>query len=171
MKKKFIILFLLITVSISANGLSEVKAFFNKDCEAALISEIGKAKKSIYIAVFSFTRFNIANALNKAAAKGATVKILWDKKQLESSEYGSKILEILKKGKVEVILIDKESKMHHKFMVIDKETVTTGSYNFTTSASKYNDENLVIFQDKKIAEKFLKAWEGISLEHKKSTKN
>ncbi|MCM8524901.1 MAG: phospholipase D-like domain-containing protein [Lentisphaeraceae bacterium] len=170
MNKKFIILFLTILISFYSSLSAEVKAFFNKDCEAALIAEIGRAKKSIHVAVYSFTRFNIANALSKAKSKGVDVKILWDKTQLESSEYGSKIFEILKGGNVEVSVIDKKSKMHHKFAVIDSNTVITGSFNFTTSAAKFNDENLVVFENKKAAEKFLKAWEAIFLEHKKSGK-
>ena len=171
MKKKFIIILFFSLSLLSTCIQAEVKAYFNKDCEAALIAEIGKAKKSIDIAIFSFTRFNIATGLLKAASKGVRIKILWDKTQLDSSEYGAKILSMLKKENIEVFLIDKRSKMHHKFAIVDGDTILTGSYNFTTSASKYNDENLIIFQDKKIAEKFLKAWEGILLEHKKSIKN
>ena len=34
--------------------------------------------------------------------------------------------------------------LHHKVIVIDARTVLTGSYNFTGSAEKDNDENLVI---------------------------
>ena len=41
--------------------------------------------------------------------------------------------------------------MHHKVIIIDNEVVITGSYNFTVSAEKTNDENVVIFFDKKIA--------------------
>jgi phosphatidylserine/phosphatidylglycerophosphate/cardiolipin synthase-like enzyme len=33
--------------------------------------------------------------------------------------------------------------LHHKVIIIDARTVITGSYNFTGSAEKYNDENLV----------------------------
>lgn len=171
MKKKFISLFFLGLIIGMANLSSEIKAFFNKDCEAALIKEISKAKKSLNIAVYSFTRFNIANAIVKSSKSGVKVKLLWDKTQLDSSEYGPKILEILKGSEIEIVLIDKKSKMHHKFAIVDGETVITGSFNFTTSAAKYNDENLVVFQDKAVAEKFLKAWERIFLEHKKSIKN
>ena len=167
MKKKCIIAFTLFCFLTLSSTAAEIKAYFNEDCEKALIEEISKAKKSIKVAVYSFTRFNIANALSKAAKRGVEVKILWDKSQLDASEYGPKILEIVKKNKVEVLLIEKESKMHHKFAVIDQELVVTGSFNFTTSASKYNDENLVILKDAKTAEKFLKAWEGIFQKHKK----
>jgi phosphatidylserine/phosphatidylglycerophosphate/cardiolipin synthase-like enzyme len=34
--------------------------------------------------------------------------------------------------------------MHDKFMIVDKKIVATGSYNWTTNATDYNDENLII---------------------------
>ena len=167
MKKKCIIA-LLLSYLISFQTLGQdIKAYFNADCEKALIDEISKSKKSIKIAIYSFTRFNIANSLSRAAKRGVDVKIIWDKSQLDASEYGPKILQIVQKNKIEVVLVEKKSKMHHKFAVIDKETVVTGSFNFTTSASKYNDENMIIFKDAKTAEKFLKAWEEIFLKNKK----
>lgn len=167
MKKKCILaIFLLYLFAVQAMT-QEIKAFFNADCEKALTEEISKAKKSIRVAIYSFTRFNIANALSKAAKNGVDVKVIMDKSQIEASEYGPKILEIIQKSKIEVLLIEKESQMHHKFVVIDKETVATGSFNFTTSAAKFNDENLVIIKDAQTAEKFLKAWEGIFQKNKK----
>ena len=167
MNKKCIIAFL--TFSIFAFNISaeEIKVFFNKDCEKALIEEIASAQKSIHVAIYSFTRFNIANALARAAKKGVEVKVIWDKSQLNSSEYGPKIFEILKSGKVQVHLSDKKSKMHHKFTIIDSQKVINGSFNYTTSATNFNDENLVVFKNAKAAEKFLKAWEGILLQLKK----
>jgi len=166
MKKKCIIAFLFLCFLCFQVSAQNIKAYFNEDCEKALIEEISKAKKSIRVAIYSFTRFSIANALTKASKKGVEVKIIWDKSQLDASDYGPKIFEIIKKNKIEVILVDKKSKMHHKFAVIDKEIVMTGSFNFTTSGAKYNDENLVIFKDAKTAEKFLKAWEEIFLKQK-----
>jgi phosphatidylserine/phosphatidylglycerophosphate/cardiolipin synthase-like enzyme len=46
-------------------------------------------------------------------------------------------------------------------MVIDGETVVTGSFNFTEAAEKRNAENLLIVHDRKLAEKYLENW----LEH------
>jgi phosphatidylserine/phosphatidylglycerophosphate/cardiolipin synthase-like enzyme len=41
--------------------------------------------------------------------------------------------------------------LHHKVIVIDERTVITGSYNFTSSAERDNDENLVIVDDEALA--------------------
>ena len=36
--------------------------------------------------------------------------------------------------------------MHHKVIVIDEETVITGSYNFSKNAEERNSENLLIIK-------------------------
>jgi len=38
--------------------------------------------------------------------------------------------------------------MGHKFMVVDSKFLVTGSFNWTTLASTYNNENLVIVDNK-----------------------
>ena len=52
-------------------------------------------------------------------------------------------------------------KAHNKFMVIDGETVITGSFNFTEAAEKKNAENLLIIHDRKLAEKYVKNWDEL----------
>ena len=39
---------------------------------------------------------------------------------------------------------------HNKVMIIDGETVITGSFNFTKAAEENNAENLLIIHDKKL---------------------
>ena len=44
--------------------------------------------------------------------------------------------------------------MHMKVSIIDKSVVTTGSYNYSQSASTINDEVLVVIHDSGIASKW-----------------
>jgi phosphatidylserine/phosphatidylglycerophosphate/cardiolipin synthase-like enzyme len=46
--------------------------------------------------------------------------------------------------------------MHNKFIVIDEDTIMTGSYNFTTNAEENNRENLIIIPNKIVAQKYYK---------------
>ena len=48
---------------------------------------------------------------------------------------------------------------HNKVMIIDGETVITGSFNFTKAAEENNAENLLIIHDKKLAERYVKNWQ------------
>ena len=49
-------------------------------------------------------------------------------------------------------------------MVIDDETVLTGSFNFTKAAEEHNAENLLVIQDRALAEKYASNW-GRHVEH------
>jgi phosphatidylserine/phosphatidylglycerophosphate/cardiolipin synthase-like enzyme len=39
-------------------------------------------------------------------------------------------------------------------MIIDGETVITGSFNFTSSAEEYNAENLLVIRDQALAARY-----------------
>jgi phosphatidylserine/phosphatidylglycerophosphate/cardiolipin synthase-like enzyme len=44
-------------------------------------------------------------------------------------------------------------------MIIDGETVITGSFNFTKAAEENNAENLLIIHDEKMASLYVKNWQ------------
>jgi phosphatidylserine/phosphatidylglycerophosphate/cardiolipin synthase-like enzyme len=44
-------------------------------------------------------------------------------------------------------------------MIIDGETVITGSFNFTKAAEENNAENLLLIKDKKLVERYTKNWQ------------
>jgi phosphatidylserine/phosphatidylglycerophosphate/cardiolipin synthase-like enzyme len=53
--------------------------------------------------------------------------------------------------------------MHHKVIVIDGETVVTGSYNFSKNAETRNNENLLIIKgNREIAEAYLAEFERVT---------
>ena len=153
------LIFLLFIVSLEAQ---QTEVYFNEKCEAALKVKIHRAKKEIRIAIFSFTRYSIAFALEKVHKRGVDVQVIVDKNQADGP-YGQKVLKILKKARIPVSFVEGKDKssMHHKFAVIDESTVLTGSYNYTTSASTRHDENLLILDDKKIAMQYLKEWQRL----------
>ncbi len=50
--------------------------------------------------------------------------------------------------------------MHHKFAIIDYQTVITGSYNWTKQARR-NEENIVVIRDIDQAEAFVEKFESL----------
>lgn len=48
---------------------------------------------------------------------------------------------------------------HNKVMVVDGETVITGSFNFTKAAEEKNAENLLVIRDRKLAELYPRNWQ------------
>jgi phosphatidylserine/phosphatidylglycerophosphate/cardiolipin synthase-like enzyme len=49
--------------------------------------------------------------------------------------------------------------MHEKVFIFDKSIVAAGSYNFTRSADERNDEQILIIDNPKITEQFLREYE------------
>jgi len=45
--------------------------------------------------------------------------------------------------------------MHHKYFIIDKSIIGTGSYNWTYSAENKNEENIILSNDKNIVNQYL----------------
>jgi len=132
----------------------EVETYFSPEDkpQEAVLEELEKAKKSIYFAAFSFTDDKIGDLMIEKHKEGIEVSGVFEKRQISRySEY-----EKMRGEGMDVYLDANRYIMHHKFIIIDKEVVITGSYNFTTSAKSRNDENLLIIRDPKIAKIYYK---------------
>ena len=44
--------------------------------------------------------------------------------------------------------------MHHKFAIFDNKTLLTGSYNWTRSAARNNEENFIVTADRLLVQRF-----------------
>jgi phosphatidylserine/phosphatidylglycerophosphate/cardiolipin synthase-like enzyme len=127
-------------------------------CDVLLISLINRANRSVYVAVYSFTRDSLATALISAKERGVEVRVVIEKERAyeQGSEYPR-----LKSAGVDVRLDGNPNLMHHKFMVIDGYIVVTGSYNWSTAAEDRNDENIVVIFDRDVAQRFVQEFERI----------
>ena len=125
------------------------------ECTSAIIKELSKANNSVLVQAYSFTSAPIAEALLNAFNRGVKVEVILDKRG--KTERSSKTTFFIGKG-IPVMIDDKHAKAHNKVMVIDRETVITGSFNLTEAAEKNNAENLLIIHDRKLAEKYVKNW-------------
>lgn len=142
---------------------AEVAAAFDNDCDELLISNIEKAQKNIFGAIYTFTNKDIAEALIKKAKKRVKIKLKIDKVQAEFV-YTKTLIKMMQDAGIDIELISMKTlgdHMHHKFAVIDEEIVLTGSFNWTRNAATDNNENIVSLNSKEIAKKFLSAWEKV----------
>jgi len=122
--------------------------------DSAIIAQIYKAEESIYFMAFSFTHDGIGTAMIKKYHAGIDVLGVFEKSQSNTkySEY-RKMLNI----GIPVKQDSNRWNLHHKVIIIDKDTVITGSFNFSQNATQRNDENLLIIKDNPaIAEIYLK---------------
>jgi phosphatidylserine/phosphatidylglycerophosphate/cardiolipin synthase-like enzyme len=127
-----------------------------RECTSVIIKELNKAKISVLVQAYSFTSDPIAEALRDAFNRGVKVEVILDKR--EKTQKSSKAIFFFNAG-IPTRIDAHHKAAHDKLMVVDGETVITGSFNFTNAAEKNNAENLLIIHDRKLAEKYVKNWQ------------
>ena len=137
----------------------EVHFFPNPSEEIHLINLISKTKTSLDIAMFTINNIKIASEIKNIFSRGIKLRILSDSeciKMPSSNVYSLAALGISVK-------IDDSVRyhMHHKFCVIDKSVVVTGSFNWTDQAVNHNQENLLFIENKELAAKYSNEFEKL----------
>ncbi len=125
-------------------------------CTPLIVSTLGQAKSTILVQAYSFTSAPIAQALVDAAKRGVKVDVILDKSQ--RTEHYSEA-DFLAHDGIPVSIDAVHAIAHNKVMVIDDETVITGSFNFTKAAEEHNAENLIVLHDKSLATQYRANWE------------
>jgi len=140
-------------------------------CSSLIIREIQQAKKELLVAVYAFTSDELATAVVQAKKRGLAVQVVIDRdfdagnerskgKFLEAQRVPVRRIAAIKSNPP----VKEAGLMHQKFAVFDRNTLLTGSYNWTHAADRLNDENLLFFRDAgPLAEEyrrtFLQLWE------------
>jgi phosphatidylserine/phosphatidylglycerophosphate/cardiolipin synthase-like enzyme len=124
-------------------------------CTDAIVRELDKAQGTVLVQAYSFTSYRIAKAILDANKRGVKVEVILDKSQ-RTDQYSSATF--LYNSGIPVKIDAVHVIVHNKIMIIDGETVITGSFNFTKAAEEKNAENLLVIRDKKLAEQYIKNW-------------
>jgi phosphatidylserine/phosphatidylglycerophosphate/cardiolipin synthase-like enzyme len=146
----------LITLS---DGTQVENYFSTHDRPAGHVIETLKlARKSIHFLAFSFTHDGIGQAMLSKSSAGVEVLGVFEKTQTAAghSEYSK-----FHDAGLSVFLDANPRNMHHKVIVIDGEIVIAGSFNFSDSADRSNDENLLIIYNRSVAAKFEEEFQRI----------
>jgi phosphatidylserine/phosphatidylglycerophosphate/cardiolipin synthase-like enzyme len=124
-------------------------------CTERVVEALRQARRQVLVQAYSFTSQPIAQALIEAARRGVSVDVILDKSQ--RTERHTEADELVGAG-VPVEVDAAHAIAHNKVMVIDGETVITGSFNFTTSAEERNAENLLVIRDRALAAQYASNW-------------
>ena len=117
--------------------------------DTALAEAIRNARISVDAAIYHFNLWSIRDALIAAHEAGVNVRVV-----LESDNMDEVEAQDLVNAGIEVLGDRRESLMHNKFVVIDSDSVWTGSMNFTINGAYYNDNHLVQIQSSQLAENY-----------------
>lgn len=138
-----------------------LEVYFSPDdgVAARIVRLLRGARESIYFLAYSLTADDFGDILRQKAAQGLRVVGVMEEEQVKSNRGGE--FETLRQAGLPVFLDGNPGQMHHKVFIIDGKIVITGSYNFSASAERKNDENVVIFFDEQIAAQYLAEFERV----------
>jgi phosphatidylserine/phosphatidylglycerophosphate/cardiolipin synthase-like enzyme len=122
--------------------------------DEALSAAIDAARYSVDVAALDLDLWSLRDALIRAHLRGVTVRVVVDSDHFEVDE----IQDLVEAG-IEVVQDHRPSLMHHKFVIIDRSQVWTGSMNFTVNGAYRNDNNLVRVQSVNIARDYAREFE------------
>ena len=127
----------------SAGATTQVFFSLGGRTDEAIAATIDGAMHRVWIAGYYFTSSPIAKALHQAHERHVDVRIVLDRSQA-TQKYSSAVY-FFNQG-VPVKINSRYPVMHHKFLVVDSDTVGFGSMNFTRSGSNQNAENFNLFR-------------------------
>lgn len=149
------LLSVLVALVAAAPAQAQPEALFAPwdDLEARALAELAQAQATVDVAHYNIRNERFMTALNALRARGVRVRIVVDAKNAE------KPWNVLDDAFVAAGFEFKRYRntssayaiMHHKFCVIDGQTVLTGSYNWNGTAQLVNDENMVVLDDAALA--------------------
>jgi phosphatidylserine/phosphatidylglycerophosphate/cardiolipin synthase-like enzyme len=123
-----------------------------------VLEEISRAQSSVKFMTFSYTSSAIADAMLGRLEDGVRVEGVFERQNAQGT---GAVFNKLSEGGVDVLVDGNCYILHHKTIIIDDRIVITGSYNFTNSAERDNDENLVIISDPGVARAYLEEYARI----------
>ena len=140
---------------------SQLEVYFSPDDGTAghLIDLINAARQSVSFLAYSFTADDLAAAMLARAPAGITISGVFEESQYRSN-MGTEYDHFRSSGQ-DVRLDGNPRNMHHKVIIIDEQIVVTGSYNFSASAEKSNDENTLVVHNAEIASLYLSEFRRI----------
>ncbi|MEJ5229685.1 MAG: phospholipase D family protein [Pseudothermotoga sp.] len=156
--RRIVLSFLLLCALLFGFEIELIGVYFSPKggCTEAVVGQIQQARQEIKVMIYSFTSEPIANALLEAFHRGVKVEIVVDEGN-DRSRYSQTPL--LRRAGIPVYVDAKESIHHNKVIIIDREIVITGSFNFSKAAEQTNAENLVILKSPQLATIYLENYE------------
>jgi phosphatidylserine/phosphatidylglycerophosphate/cardiolipin synthase-like enzyme len=128
-------------------GAADIACHFSPlgGCTDAVVAEIRQARQQILVQAYSFTSQPIASALVEAHSRGISVVIVLDKSQKTEKYSGA---DYVANAGIPTLIDSAHAIAHNKIMLIDGQTIITGSFNFTANAEQHNAENLLVIRNR-----------------------
>lgn len=133
----------------------------NKNGSLRIKRLLRSAKKTARVAMFTFTRNDLAKEVIAASQRGVKTEVVID--HYSGKGASKQIVQLLRTQGVEVHLSRGGPLLHHKFLYIDDDILVNGSANWTKAAFTQNDDCFIIVHRLTLEQnkKLLALWEVI----------
>lgn len=125
---------------------------------------IESAKKTVRVAMFTWTHPALTQAVIKAHKRGIHVEAVIDRQSSMGASHT--VFQQLRRAGISVTVNNTNSLLHHKMLIVDDTSIANGSANWTRAAFTHNDDCFLILKNLTASQKqFLeKLWRIIQLE-------
>ncbi|MDN0110012.1 phospholipase D family protein [Yersinia mollaretii] len=157
---KYIIFVAVISFPVVSFAAPNVQVGFSPEgsARALVLNVINSAHKSIQMIGYSFQAPDIAKALIAARERGVDVRVVVDKRRNQVNASKTTMLYAANNG-VKLRIDGHYHIQHDKTIIVDGQTVETGSFNFAPSAEIENSENVVVIRGMpKVVQQFVTHW-------------
>jgi phosphatidylserine/phosphatidylglycerophosphate/cardiolipin synthase-like enzyme len=125
------------------------------DCQGVILANLHSAQKSVLVSCYGLSDRRIADELIALHRRGVKVRICVDRSRSRSRLDQTRRLAA---DGIDIVVKPVSRLEHNKFLVIDHLVVITGSYNLSKSASKQDNNLIVITEEPKAVESYVVAW-------------
>jgi phosphatidylserine/phosphatidylglycerophosphate/cardiolipin synthase-like enzyme len=127
--------------------------------DSALVDSLDSAQYSIDMAIYHLDLWSVRDALLRAHRRGVPVRLV-----VESNNANEIEIRSLKDAGIEVHEDHRPHLMHHKFVIIDRIEIWTGSMNLTLAGAYENENNLIHMVSRDLAQNYLVEFEEMFTE-------
>ncbi|MCR4471164.1 phospholipase D family protein [Burkholderia sp. SCN-KJ] len=140
------------STTVAAGRTCGAEVGFSPEGSAARLvaSVLDRARSRVRLAAYTFTSPDVVRRLIAAKRRGVDVAVIADAKENtggRGARAGQAALNLLVEAGIPVRTVSVYAIHHDKYIVADRETVETGSYNFSTAAARRNSENAVVISN------------------------
>lgn len=122
--------------------------------DADLARAIDQAESEVVAALYDLNLWSVRDALIAAHQRGLDVRLVMESDQAQRSE----VIDLIDAG-IPIRFDARPHLMHHKFIVIDRRWVWTGSMNWTLNGVYRNNNDLLIIDSSDMAENYIQEFD------------
>jgi mitochondrial cardiolipin hydrolase len=144
------------------SALAEAVFARNRSIAEVIENLVASSHASIDAAVHRLNSQRLARALARARERGVDVRLVLDRSKFEKSQATRRLLSA--SGLPFRLACGRdggESKMHHKFALLDNRVVITGSYNWTFASEARNHENILLLREPGLVDTFRREFDAL----------